>query len=216
MEYTVYKWSQSPFRPRSHKGIFYSLKFINLSKVTLLRATRVCNQEDLCMLMTSFSFNNFSSPGKRRWTTLWGLNTSLTKVISYYFIYPSFKIFLPFRLANVPRIIHHNQLSSGKFGRIMCYVKKGVKCAAKLPDYWTVNREDLGTRLSCFWQRVQKGGTFHSFHEEKIGELLAKNITRTARRQLDRWHLLFGEYLHTWTTLYLLNLPINMHYRRWT
>ena len=124
MEYTVYKWSQSPFRPRSHKGIFYSLKFINLSKVTLLRATRVCNQEDLCMLMTSFSFNNFSSPGKRRWTTLWGLNTSLTKVISYYFIYPSFKIFLPFRLANVPRIIHHNQLSSGKFGRLCAMWKR--------------------------------------------------------------------------------------------
>lgn len=79
-----------------HKGIFYSLKFINLSKVTLLRATRVCNQEDLCMLMTSFSFNNFSSPGKRRWTTLWGLNTSLTKVISYYFIYPFIQNISPF------------------------------------------------------------------------------------------------------------------------
>ena len=33
------------------------------------------------------------------------------------------------------------------------------------------------------------GGTFHSFNEEEIdeiGELLAKNITRTARIQLDR------------------------------
>ena len=64
-----------------------------------------------------------------------------------------------------------------------------------LLDYWTVNREDLGTRLSCFWQRVQKGGTFQSFHEEEIGELLTKNITRTARRQLDGLQLLFGEYL---------------------
>ena len=142
--------------------------------------------------MTSFSFNNFSSPGKRRWTTLWGLNTSLTKVISYYFIYPSFKIFLPFRLANVPRIIHHNQLSSGKFGRIMCYVKKGVTCAAKLPDYWTVNREDLGTRLSCFWQRVQKGGRFHSFHEEKIGEH-NKNSKKTTRRTTSAIWKIFAE-----------------------
>ena len=29
------------------------------------------------------------------------------------------------------------------------------------------------------------------------------------RRQLDGWHLPFGEYLQYWTTLYLLNLPIN-------
>ena len=37
---------------------------------------------------------------------------------------------------------------------------------------------------------------FPSFREEEIGELLAKNIERTARRQLDGRHLLFGEYLH--------------------
>ena len=48
------------------------------------------------------------------------------------------------------------------------------------------------------------------FHEEEKGELLSKNI---ARRQLDGQHILFGEYLQTGTTLYLLNFPINMHYR---
>ena len=46
------------------------------------------------------------------------------------------------------------------------------------------------------------GGAFYSFHDE----LLSKNI---ARRQLDGQHLLFGVYLQTWITLYLLN----MHYR---
>ena len=55
------------------------------------------------------------------------------------------------------------------------------------------------------------GETFHSFHREVIGELLAKNMARTARRKLDGRHLLFGQYLQNWTTLYLLNLTINMH-----
>ena len=45
-----------------------------------------------------------------------------------------------------------------------------------------------------FWERVQNGVTLHSFHEEEIGELLAKNIERTARRQRHRQHLLFREY----------------------
>ena len=45
--------------------------------------------------------------------------------------------------------------------------------------------------------------------KEEIGELLAKNIARTARRHFDGRHLLFGEYLQFLTTLYLLNLSIN-------
>ena len=48
--------------------------------------------------------------------------------------------------------------------------------------------------------------------QEEVGKLLAKNIERTARRQLDGGHLLFGEYLQNWRTLYLLNLLKNMHY----
>ena len=39
--------------------------------------------------------------------------------------------------------------------------------------------------------------TLHSFQEEEIGELLAKNIARTERRQLDGRHLLFEEYLQS-------------------
>ena len=35
--------------------------------------------------------------------------------------------------------------------------------------------------------------TFHAFCEEEIGELMPKNIARTARIQLDGQHLLFGE-----------------------
>ena len=44
-----------------------------------------------------------------------------------------------------------------------------VKSAAKLPDYWTVNWKDQGTRLSCFGSEYKNGGTFHSFQEEEIG-----------------------------------------------
>ena len=39
--------------------------------------------------------------------------------------------------------------------------------------------------------------------------IIAKNIARTARTQLEGRHLLFGDYLRSWTTL-------NVHYRRWT
>ena len=36
---------------------------------------------------------------------------------------------------------------------------------------------------------------------------MAKNTAKTARRQLGGRHLLFGEYLRSWTNL-------NVHYRR--
>ena len=68
--------------------------------------------------------------------------------------------------------------------------------------------------MSCFRGEYKNSGTFHSFHEQEIGELLAKNMARTERRQLDVRHVLFGEYLLGGITLYLLNLPINMYYRR--
>ena len=56
-----------------------------------------------------------------------------------------------------------------------------------------------GDEVELFWYRIQNGGTFHSFPEEEVGELLAKNIhvARTARRQLDGKHLLFGEHSQT-------------------
>ena len=58
----------------------------------------------------------------------------------------------------------------------------------------TVNREDLGTSLSCFGCDTKNGrtvgGTFYSFHDE----LLSKNI---AKGELDGQHMLFGVYLQT-------------------
>ena len=48
------------------------------------------------------------------------------------------------------------------------------------------------------------GRTLYSFQE-----ILSKNITRTARSQLDGQHLQFGVYLQTWADLYLLNFLNN-------
>ena len=41
---------------------------------------------------------------------------------------------------------------------------------------------------------IQNGRTFYSFHKEEIGELLAKNVARTARKQLSGQHLLLKKY----------------------
>ena len=91
-----------------------------------------------------------------------------------------------------------------------------VNRAAKLPVYWPVNWEDLGTSLSCFGSEYTMAEHIIRFTKKNRRTVLAKNITKTTRRQLDGPHLLFGEYLQNWTTLFLRNLPIIIHYRRWT
>ena len=121
--------------------------------------------------------------------------------------YHSFKIFLRFWLAKITRIIHHNQLLLTKFGRILPYWTDDVKSAVNLQIIEPLTEKTLRRGWVVF--EVSNGGTLYSFH----GKLLSKNITRTARRQLDRRHLLFGVYLQNWTALYLLNFLIKMHYR---
>ena len=70
------------------------------------------------------------------------------------------------------RKIHHNQLLSTKLGRILRYVKNDVNRAVKLPDYWTVNREYLWTRFSCF------GGNFK----------VVEHLTRfTRKKRANYW-----------------------------
>ena len=118
--------------------------------------------------------------------------------------YRSFNIFLLFWLAKSASIIHHNRLLLTKFGRILRLIKRWRQKFSTVAGLCTVDREDLGTRLSCFGcekknGRKMVGGTFYSFHDE----LLSKNI---ARRLLDGQHLVFGVYLQTWTALHLLNM----------
>ena len=126
--------------------------------------------------------------------------------------YCSFKIFPQFWLAKSTRIIHHNQLLMIKFGRILCLTRKRrQKCSplqvkALLP--WRP-----GDEVKLFLAVKKKLRTFHSFQEQKLqlelGEMIAKNTAKTAKRQLGRRQLLFGKYLRGWTNL-------NVHYRKWT
>ena len=85
--------------------------------------------------------------------------------------YYSFKIFLLYK--NV-RTTHHNQLLSTKFKlKELCDTSTGdVNRAAKSPNDCTVNREDLGMRLSCFGTKCKLPEHSTCFKEE-IGELLA-------------------------------------------
>ena len=62
----------------------------------------------------------------------------------------SFKIFLSFLLAQILRLILHNQLALTKFGRRLCYMESEV------------NREALTTKLRCFGGAVENGRTFHT------------------------------------------------------
>ena len=49
-------------------------------------------------------------------------------------------------------------------------------------------------KVGLFWWAVQNlGQIFHVFCEEETPQLLPENKERTARIQLDRWHLLFGD-----------------------
>ena len=106
--------------------------------------------------------------------------------------YYSFKLFPLFWLGKITRIIHHNQPLNVILSR------------------WPRKAEDEG-ELS--WLFEQNGGTVGRTLYSLHGEILSKNIARTARGQLNGQHLLFGVYLQTWADLYLLNFPKKMHYR---
>ena len=82
------------------------------------------------------------------------LSRNINNKCNYY----SFKIFLRFWLANIPRIIHNNQLLS-----MTSIVQQNCQIIEQ------VNRENLGTRLGYFgseYKMVEQ--SFHSFHEEEV------------------------------------------------
>ena len=61
--------------------------------------------------------------------------------------YYSFKIFCLFWLAKIPCIIHHKQLLSTKFGRILWYWTDDINCAA-------INEQVIQPLTKKAWQRV--------------------------------------------------------------
>ena len=87
---------------------------------------------------------------------------NLSKIRNHY----SFKIFLRFWLVKTARIIYHNQLlltkywtnddkSAARWKLLNRWRENDVKSAAA-GDYWTVDRQNLGTRLCYFGERKNK------------------------------------------------------------
>ena len=150
-------------------------------------------------ILSSMAFSWFLSELIRtinwfRWSSRSGLSrrtTSLNSKANYY----SFKIFLRFWLSKITSIIHHNQLLLTKFGRILPYWTDDVKSAAKLHIIELLTEKNWGRVWVAFEVsngEVSNCRTFYSFH----GELLSKNMERTARRQLEGRHLLLGGNSH--------------------
>ena len=65
--------------------------------------------------------------------------------------YYSFKISSRFWLVKTTRIIHLNQLLFTKFGKNLRHIESVTSKVQPAADYWTVDRENLGTRLCYFW-----------------------------------------------------------------
>ena len=104
-------------------------------------------------------------------------------LITYYY---SFKIFLHFWLAKIPSIIHHNQLLLAKFEEFCNMCTNDVDLSAKLSDYWMVNREHLGMRLSCFVfvLKVQMAQHFTHFTRKNLVNYWLKT---KQEQQKDNW-----------------------------
>ena len=105
----------------------------------------------------------FSIPSKATFNLVWPCLKVLVHVFNPELIdkshsyslkhYYSFKIFLRFWLVKTPRIIRHNQLLLTK------YWTNDVKRMSKVQpaaDYWTVDQENLGTKLCYFGERKNK------------------------------------------------------------
>ena len=120
-------------------------------------------------------------------------------------LYYSFKMFPQFWLAKSTRIIHHNQLLMGKFGRIVCLTRKWRQKCSPLQVRAPLPRRP-GDKVKLFWLRKKNGGHITRFKSLELGEMITKNMAKTAGRQLGGRHLLFGEYLRSWTN-------VNVHYR---
>ena len=84
------------------------------------------------------------------------------------FHYYSFKILPRFCLAKHTRIIHHNRLLMTKFGRILWFINQWRQKCSFLADLCTVNRDDVGTTLSCFGCENKNGGHLTRFKKGDI------------------------------------------------
>ena len=105
--------------------------------------------------------------------------------------YYLFKRFLHFSLDKIPRIFYHNQLLSTKFGRILGYGEMTSIIEQITEKTW--GRGWVVLVVSTKWRNISLF----------FGELLAKNIARTPRRQLD------GSTSVIWRIFSVLNSPLS-------
>ena len=125
------------------------------------------------------------------------------------YYYP-FKIFPQFWLAKSTRFIDHNQLLMSKFGKVFCLTRKWRKKCSLLQVNAPLTEKTWGRDKVVFVVKTKMANTSLVARVRtrlELGEIMTKNMAKTARRQLGGRHLLFGEYLRSWTNL-------NVNYRR--
>ena len=93
---------------------------------------------------------------------LWASHNS-----SYY----SFKIFLRFWLVKTTRIIYHIQLLLTKFEKNLGHIEPMTSKVQPAADYWTVERENLGTRF-CYFSWAEKQRTKWRLLLQERGHIL--------------------------------------------
>ena len=121
----------------------------------------------------------------------------------------SFKIFPRFWLGKTTRIIHHNQ-------RLNCHIKPMTsKWRHRFNNfsYWTVDRGNLGTGLSCFGC-LNKMEELSGGHCTRLtAKYCLKTYSKNSERSTRRTTFAIWSILQTGGDLYLLNFPKKMHYR---
>ena len=74
--------------------------------------------------------------------------------------YYSFKIFPSFWLVKTGSIIHNNQVLFTEFGKNLHHIESMTSKVQPAADYWTVDLENLGTRLCYFWWAEKQRAKF--------------------------------------------------------
>ena len=82
--------------------------------------------------------------------------------------YYSLKIFPRSWLVKTTHIIHHNQLLFTKFGKNLRKIESMTSKVQYAADYWTVDRENVGTRLLILVSRKTKSEWQNSLEQENI------------------------------------------------
>ena len=113
------------------------------------------------------------------------LQSVLTNVYNHY----SLKICPRFWFVKTTRIVHHNQLLLTKFETNLCHVQPMTSKVQPAADYWTVDRENLVTRL-CFiwWAEKARAKWRNSFKNGEIFWMKTKAIIEFGCRRI--WRIL--------------------------